>query len=168
MSFWLPTTFVNVISQFSFYRNAERIYMDPALVALKFHRAAEVDWSSSSSSGNFLSSDFAIGTVQGFLPERIAPMNRQNVDDAPVILGATPAIDVNGHPCVAHKPISEIEHDYRRCRVVSDGDESPPADVQAELVNYLDDIFAPEAFSEGDGGASATADQRSDIVTALA
>lgn len=54
MSFRLPTSLVNVLSKFRFYKCSERICMDPVLVALAFPRVTEVDWSSSGRTDDFV------------------------------------------------------------------------------------------------------------------
>lgn len=67
--------------------------------------------------------------------------------------------------------ISDAERNYRWYRGVFDGDEGPPADVPADLLDDLDDIFAQEALWKsdcGDEGASFRGDDRSPIATAVA
>lgn len=47
MLFQFPTVLVNLLSYFWFHKVAERILMDPVLVALLFCRLTEIHWSSS-------------------------------------------------------------------------------------------------------------------------
>lgn len=59
--------------------------MDPVLVLLSFFRVTEVNSLSSSGSNGFAVFDFATSTAQGYLAEKIPPVNEQKVDDGPVV-----------------------------------------------------------------------------------
>lgn len=69
--------------------------MDLVVVILAFYRVSEIDWSSSGGSDDFISYDFATGTVQRYPAERIAPVKRHKNDDGPIMFVPTPALDVN-------------------------------------------------------------------------
>lgn len=164
---WLPTSLIHVLSNFAFYRNAEKMRIEPILVALGFRHVNEVDWSSSGGLDDFLSYRFVTGTVQGNAAEKTAPMKRLKVDDGSEVPEFIPAVDVDWLSSVACKTISKVEHDYRWYRCVSDGDEGPPADVPAIAPDVVDDIFVQELLWEGDCGALFTASDRSVIAIAL-
>lgn len=51
--FRLPNSLVIIPSSFELYATAERIPMDPVLVALAFRRVTEIVWSSSGGSDDF-------------------------------------------------------------------------------------------------------------------
>lgn len=55
-----------------------------------------------------------------------------------------PFVDVNWLPIVQRKTTSEVERDYWRYRGVIDGDVGLPADVSADVVNDVVDLFAQE------------------------
>lgn len=75
MLFSLPTSSVNFLSHFGFYRISKTMRMDPVLIALAFHCVTKIDWSSPGGLDNFLSYDFAMGPVQGYSALRTAPGN---------------------------------------------------------------------------------------------
>lgn len=52
--------------------------------------------------------------------------------------------------------ISKVERNHQWYRSVCDGDEGPLAEVQANVVDDLDDISAQEALWNGDGESSFT------------
>lgn len=132
--------------------------MDPVLFALLFHCVIEINWFSSGGSDDFLSDDFATGTVQGYLAEILAPVKRQNIDDGPAVLEFAPAIEVNWLPGVAGKAISDVDHDNRRYRVDIDSDEGLRADVPDDIVDDLDDVLVQSVLWEGVAISSFTAD----------
>lgn len=72
------------------------------------HRATEVDWPSSGGSDDFVAYNFATATVQGYPPEKIAPIKRQKVGDGRLLPVMTPAVDVNLLPVVVHRTFSEV------------------------------------------------------------
>lgn len=82
---WLAAFLVNIASKFWFYKIVKRMRMDPALVALAFQGVTEIYWSSPDSFNDFVSYDFAAGTVQGYPVEMITPVKRQKVDDSPLV-----------------------------------------------------------------------------------
>lgn len=73
-------------------------------------------------------------------------MKRQEVDGGPVVPVLVPAVDVSWLPGGARKLIFDVEHDYRRFRGVIDGDTSLPAEVLADVVDDLGDMFAQDAL----------------------
>lgn len=58
----------------------------------------------------------------------------------------TPTVDMSWHHGMACKTFSIVEHDYRRYRVVADGNEGRLAEVTADVVNDPDYISAQEAL----------------------
>lgn len=78
---WLLSTLPNILSHFRFYKVAERMPIDPGLVALAFHPVPEIDCSLSAGSEGFVSHDFAICTVRECPSKEAAPEGRKKVDD---------------------------------------------------------------------------------------
>lgn len=72
MLFWLPAIMLNVLSQFAFYKLAERMDMNPILVSLAFYRVTEVERPQSGGSDDFVTYDFSMGTMQGSAAEKNA------------------------------------------------------------------------------------------------
>lgn len=58
----------------------------------------------------------------------------------------TPAVDLNWLPGVAHKPISEVERDYRPYRGTVYDDAGHTVYVPADIVDDVDDVFAQKAL----------------------
>lgn len=110
----------------------------------------------------------ATGTVKGYPAKQIVLVKRQEVDDGPVVSIHVPAVDVKWLHGKSRKTLSEVERDYQHYRYIIDHDLGLPADVQADLVDDIDNVFAQEALWQEDGGSFFTADDRSAIVTALA
>lgn len=77
--------------------------MDLFFVGLAFHRVTKIDWFPSGSSDDFLSQDFATSTIKGYPTERLAPVDRQKVNDDRVVFELVPAVDVNWLSGVARK-----------------------------------------------------------------
>lgn len=65
------------------------------------------------------------------------------------------------------KAIYYVFSAYRRCRGMIDDDEDLPADVPADLVDYLENMFVQEGFSGIGGVHSFTAGDRSVASTAF-
>lgn len=66
-------------------------------------------------------------------------------DDGLVTPLMVPTLHVNWFPGVGRKSISEFERRYRWYRVIVDYDAGQPADVQANAIDDLDDVFGQEA-----------------------
>lgn len=94
-------------------------------------------------------------------------MKRQKVDNGAVVPIMVPAVDVNWLSGISGKTFSEVERYYRRYRDIIDGGSGQPADVTADLVDDLDDVFAQDALWERDAGSSFTVVDHSVITTAL-
>lgn len=142
--------------------------MDPAHVALSFHSVFKVDPSSSGGKDDFRSYDFTSGTVQGFQAGRIWSVQRLKIDDGPVVPYSAPIADVNWLLSVSIITISKVKRNYRPYRGINDHYEGTPADVPADIVDKLDDIFAQKVLFDENGGTFVTADCRSGIAEALA
>lgn len=67
--FWLPIFIWNVRSHSGFYKVAERLLMDLALVNLAVYCETEVYWTFPGSSDDFVAYNIATGTVRGYLSE---------------------------------------------------------------------------------------------------
>lgn len=65
------------------YKVVERRRSDLVIVLLPFKRVIKIDSSSSGGSYYFVSYILALSIVQGYSAERIAPVERQKVDDGP-------------------------------------------------------------------------------------
>lgn len=87
-----------ILSHFGYYRVADKIRMDLVLLALAFYRVSKHGWCSPSGSDDFLSYDFASDTLQGYQAEEIAPVERQKVNDDPVLPESATAVDVDWLP----------------------------------------------------------------------
>lgn len=107
--------------------------------------------------------DFATGISQCYPAERIAPVERQTVDDGPTVPVMTPAIDVDWLPGIARKIISKADRDYQHYSGATDHDAGQPADVPADAVY---NVMRRGHFG-GDDGSSSTADNPSVIATAF-
>lgn len=116
--------------------------MDLVLLALAFHGATGIDWSSSGGSDDFIANDFATRTVHVKHEEKIAPVKLQKVNDAPVMPIMVTAIDVSWLLRVERKTIQKVERDYRRCLGIDVDDAAQQADVPAYVVHNFDDVFA--------------------------
>lgn len=79
-----------------------------------------------------------------------------------------PAVDVNWLSYVAHESFSEVERDYWRYHGIVVDDGGQPANVPANVVDDIVDVFRQEVLQEREGGSSFTTDDRSVISTALA
>lgn len=82
--------------------------------------------------------------MQGYSAERLAPVKCQKVDNGLVVTLLARFVDVNWLPGVARRTISDVSRDYRRYYGVFNDDWNLPADILAEVVDDLDDIFAQE------------------------
>lgn len=80
----------------------------------------------------------------------------------------TPAVDVNLLSGVTRKMISDFERNCRLYRGDIDVGEDLAADIPANFVDYVDDIFSRERLSETSSGSSFTAGECSVISKALA
>lgn len=60
----------------------------------------------------FLAHDLATVTPRGYPAERLAPMQRQNIDYGPVVSLSVPFDNVRSLLRVTHKTISKVEGDY--------------------------------------------------------
>lgn len=98
------------------------MHTDPTIAVFWFHRMTKIDWSSSGGSDDFVVYYFAADTVQGYTPERFAPVKRQKDDGGPAAAVMAYAVSVNWLPGVAFKIISEVDRDYRRYRGIVDVD----------------------------------------------
>lgn len=127
----------------------------------------EIDSSSSGYSNDFASYDIATGTVEGYLPERIAPVRRQKIDTGPVVPFTSLVIDAIWLPVVTSKTNSGVERNYRRYHGVSDEDAGQLPDVLDYLLDDLYDIFVQEMLWERDGGSFITDEDCSFITIAL-
>lgn len=56
----------------------------------------EINWSSLGSSGGFIPYDIAMGTVQDYLSEKIAPLRYTKVDGDPAVPVMIPATEAIG------------------------------------------------------------------------
>lgn len=88
--------------------------------------------------------------MQAYQAGRTLQVKRQRADDGRVRPALASAVDVNRLPSTARKNISKVECDYRRYRGVTDGDEGLRADVQANVDEDLENVFAQEVLWEGD------------------
>lgn len=77
-------------------------------------------------------------------------------------------MDINWLSGVVRKAISDAPHNYLRYRGVYFGDEGLPADVVADVVDDLDDIFGQGVLCNVDYGSSFTSDDYAVSLTALA
>lgn len=164
----LPIILLNMLSRFVFYKAAEKIYMDPVLVALEFHRVTKTEWSSSVGSDDFVYYNFAMDTSKGYPAEMLPPVKYQNIGGGPVVPIMALALDVSWRSDVMRKTISEVYRDYRRYVGIVDDVARQPADVPSYTADDRDEIFTQEALWDGDGGYSFTAGDCSVIDTALA
>lgn len=89
---------------------------------------------------------FAASALLGCLAKSIAPVERQKVDEGTGVLVLKPIINLNWLPGLVCKPVYDGELDYRRYGGVVDGEEGLPADVLADVVYDLDNIFTQKAL----------------------
>lgn len=59
---------------------------------------------------------------------------------------------------MTRRTTSKVKHDYPRYSSINDDDVGQQADVQTDVVDDLDNIFAQAALKESVDGLSATAD----------
>lgn len=71
-------------------------------------------------------------------------MKHCKVDDGPVALGVLPAMDVNWLPAVTRKTITEGHCDYQRYHGILDDNTGQPADVPADVVDDVHEMFSNE------------------------
>lgn len=74
-------------------------------------------------------------------------MKAHKIDNDRVLPVLVSAVDVHWFPCVRHKRISDIEHDYRRYCWGVDNDGGLLANVSADAIEDLDGIFAQKALA---------------------
>lgn len=91
---WTTTNW-NVLGHLRFYISADRMSKDTIFLAVAFHCMIKIYWSYSGGSQDFFLSDFAAGTIKGYLTEKIVTIKRQKVDDGQVAPIMTSAADWN-------------------------------------------------------------------------
>lgn len=105
MSFWLPTTLLNILSHFSFCKVAEKKRMNRVHISMMFRQMTEAHWSFSGTSDELFAYNIATGMVRGSPAEGIALIKRQKVADSLVVPELTPTLDVNWLENVTGKTI---------------------------------------------------------------
>lgn len=116
--------------------------LDLILVTLAFHYMAETDWFLCGGSDDLVSYNLVTGAVAGYPTERIVLSSPQKIDDCPVMtVKASPIVFkwLSGVKCRTN---FENERNYRRFRGINDDDAGNPADVSANAVDDVDEIFA--------------------------
>lgn len=119
---------------------SEQIRKDLVLAAMAFHRMAEIEWSSSRGLDDFVAFDFSMTAVRAYPAERLAPFKRQKTDDDPVFPVLLPVIDVQCLPGMSRKKIFNDERDYKQYLGVLDYGAGFPSEVEAEVVDNINDI----------------------------
>lgn len=143
---WLLIPVCSIISHFGCYKGIERIRIGPLLAALGLYRVGEIDWTSCGGLDDFLSFDFATGTIQGFRAEKTAPVKQQMVDDGPVVPVILPSIHVSRLRGEERKKLSKVERNYRRCLGRVGDDAGQLAVLLANVVDYFVGVFAQQAL----------------------
>lgn len=141
--------------------------MDPLLATLAFHPMPKVNWSLSAGVDQFISYNFATGTMRHYPAERLGLLERQKVDDGPVFPLFATMFEVNWLSDVTRKKISDVQRDHGRYAAVLADNGRFPSDVPSEVVDDVDDVFAREALWETGDGSSFCDDGLLLIATAL-
>lgn len=84
--------------------------------------------------------------MQGYSAEMSAQVKGRKDEIGPVVSESSPVVDVICIPLVAKKDTFKVARDYVQYCVVSDGDKGTPADVSADVVDYLDEIFGQDGL----------------------
>lgn len=112
MLFRLSGAIWNVLHPFAFYKVAERMRNDQALIYFESYRETKIDWSSLGGFDEFVAHNFVTGTLHDYSAGNIEPFKRKIVHDGTMVPAILLAVDMDCYSSVVRKTFSEVELDY--------------------------------------------------------
>lgn len=98
MLFRLPSSLLNMMCHFGFYKTAKQIRISSEVVSLPFTRTAKVDRYLSGIPVDFVAYNVSTGDVGSYSAKRLAPVKLQNTEDGPVLPVIVLGVDVQWLP----------------------------------------------------------------------